>query len=181
MWYEASITTPAAAEPVTSAEAKAQLRIDTSDDDTLVARLIAGARDYVEKYCNCRFASQTITVKCDSFADMSRFPEAPVSSITSITYVDTAGATQTLSSDVYELRSDGMESAIALKFGKVWPAIQSGSRIAVVAVVGFSTIPPAVKDAILLVIAERYDNREPTQVNDFSTVDALLANYRRGY
>lgn len=32
-----------------------------------------------------------------------------------ITYVDTAGATQMLSTDVYELRADGLEPSIVLK------------------------------------------------------------------
>jgi len=181
MWYAASITTPAASEPVTVSEVKAQCRIDTSDDDTLLSRLISGARDYVERYCNCRFASQTVTVKCDSFSDMARFVEAPVTSITSIKYYDTDGNEQTLSTDVYELRSDGMESAIALKYGQVWPTAQAGTRITVVAVVGFTTVPPAVKDAILLLVSDRYENRQSTQIDDFSTVDALLSNYRRGW
>lgn len=193
MWYPASITTPAASAPVTLDEVKLRLRIDAADDATDVALMISAATGHVEKYCNTRLATQTVVMKCDSFADFGYLPEAPVQSITSIQYVDTDGATQTLATDVYEVRADGLESAIALKYSQSWPAIQKGSRISVTAVVGYSAIPDAVKHAILLLIGDAYLNRESVDlpagahpvpgalwVAGWSTTDSLLANYRRG-
>lgn len=179
MWYPATITVAAAAEPVTSTEVKAWTEIDFTDDDTIITLLIAGARAFVEKYCGVRMASQTVSVKCDSFDDMARFPEGPVTSITSITYVDAAGASQTLSTDIYELRADGIEAAIVLKYGQVWPAIQVGSRITVVAVVGHATVPANVKLAILLYIAGGYADREPEKSDEWTDFDSLLCNDRR--
>jgi uncharacterized phiE125 gp8 family phage protein len=187
MWYPATITEAASSEPVTLDEAKAQGIVDHTDDDALIERLIATARDHVEHYCGVRFASQTIEAKCDCFADLRRLPEAPVSSVTSITYVDVAGATQTLSTDVYELRKDGLEPSIALKIGQAWPAIQMGSRITLTAIVGYETAPPSVKHAMLMLVATWYAKRENILVGATvenlpmpAGVDALLCNYRRG-
>lgn len=179
MWYPATITVAAAAEPVSATEVKAQTEIDFTDDDSLITILIAGARGFAEKYCGSRFASQTVAVKCDCFADMARFPEAPVTSISSISYVDTDGATQTLATSVYELRADGLEVSIALKYNQTWPAIQPGSRITVTAVVGYATAPDDVKRAMLLYIAGGYANRENHKDSDWTAFDSLLINHRR--
>jgi uncharacterized phiE125 gp8 family phage protein len=179
MWYPATITVAAAAEPVTAAEVKAQTEIDFDDDNTLITLLIAGARAFTEKYCGTRFATQTISVKCDCFDDFSKFAEAPVTSITSISYVDTDGATQTLATSVYELRADGLEVSIALKYGQVWPTTQVGSRITVVAVVGYATVPDDVKRAMLLYIAGGYEHRENMKDSDWTAFDSLLCNHRR--
>ena len=138
------------------------------------------ARNHVESYCDIRIGAQTIVAKCDSFNDLARLPDAPVTSITSITYVDTDGATQTLATSVYELRADGLEAAVVLKFNQSWPAIQPGSRIIVTAVVGYTTAPPAVHHAMLVRIADHFTDHETVASGDFSTFDALLVNHRRG-
>ena len=180
MWYPSAVTVPAT-ELVTIAEARQQARSDSDTDlDTELTRLITVARNHVEKYCGIRIGSQTIVAKCDSFDDMARLPEAPAISITSITYVDTGGATQTLSTDVYELRADDLDAAVVLKFNQSWPAIQPGSRITLTSVVGYATAPPAVHHAMLLHIADHFADHEMVVVNGFTTFDALLANHRRG-
>lgn len=182
MWYPATITTPAAADPVTLAEAKAHLRVDGTVEDSLITGLVASARDYVEAYTGIAIASRGITVKCDTFDDLAALSIAPVSAVASISYVDTSGATQTLAGTVYELRADGLTGSIALKYNQAWPEIQPGSRITVVATVGYATTPESLKLAILLLIALWYDNRAAASDRAMMpmphAVDALLANYR---
>ena len=182
MWYPAAIDTPPAGEPVTAAEVKAQAIVDHTDDDGLIARLIEAARSYVEAYCGIRLAKRTLTIPCDGFGDFDRLPEAPVQSITAIKYIDPAGDEQTLAGTVYELRqcADGLESAIALKPGQRWPAIQPQSRIAVTAPVGYGTVPAAIKHAMLMWIAEAYAKRENGAQEKWTAFDALLCNFRRG-
>lgn len=181
MWYPAKISTSAAAEPVTLAEAKRHVNADEFiDDDGELGLLVAAARDYVEKYTGTRLATQTVAAKCDCFADFSRFPEAPAQSVTSIEYIDTSGATQSLADTVYELRSEGLETSIVLKYGQSWPAIRPKSRIAVTAVVGYNEVPPAVKHALLLWLSAGYETRENAKADGWTTFDCLLANFRRG-
>lgn len=180
MWFPASITTAATVEPVTLDEARDQCAIDAFDDDVLLARLIEAARDHVESYCNIRLSTQTVAVKCDGFSDLGRLSVAPVQSISSISYVDVDGAEQMLSASVYELWADGLEAAVVLKYGQSWPAIQVGSRITLTAVVGFSAIPAAIKHALLLYLSESFGTRENARVGEWTAVDSLLCNHRRG-
>jgi hypothetical protein len=65
-----------------------------------------------------------------------------------------------------------------LKYGQVWPSRQQGSLITLVAVVGFASIEPAVKHAILLRIADLYENRESATDADWTSFDSLLSNHR---
>lgn len=182
MWYPHTVTVAAASEPVTATEAKTQCRIDGSDSDSDIAGLIAAARGYVESYLGSPLISRTVTVKCNRFADFAAFPVVPLSSVSGITYVDGAGSTQTLSTSVYEVRSDGLTASIALKNDQSWPDIQTGSRITVTAVVGYSSVPDEIKHAILLLISQWYDNRAAASDRPLievpHAVEALLANRR---
>lgn len=187
MWYPATITVAASGEPVTRAEAQQACRVDTSETefDAEIDRLIAAARAHGERYTGIRFASQTVTGKCDSFCDMARLPEAPLTSVSSVAYVDADGAAQTLSTDVYEVRTDGLETAIVLKYGQSWPAIQSGSRITLTAVVGYASPPDDIRHALLMLVAFWFANHEAAvSVGNTSElpfgIDALLINHRRG-
>jgi len=166
MWYPASVTTAPATEPVTVAQAKQQCGVASSDksDNDAFGRLIATERSYVEKYCGIKIVTQAVTLKCDNFCNFERIPAAPIQSITSITYVDVDGVSQTLDTSVYEVRADGLETSIVLQFGKSWPTIQRGSRIVVVAVVGFTDIPSELESAILLRISGKFAvfGRDPT-------------------
>lgn len=180
MWYPSAVTVPAT-EVVTIAEARQQARSDIDTDlDAELTRLITVARNHVEKYCGIRIGAQTIVAKCDSFDDLARLPEAPVTSIDSIEYIDTEGAPQTLSTGVYELRADELEAGVVLKFNQSWPALQPGSRISLTAVVGYTTAPPAVHHAMLLRIADFFMSHETVASGKYSTFDALLVNHRRG-
>lgn len=193
MWYPANVTVAAQNAPVSVDDARLRLRIDAADDATDVQLMIAGATGYVEKYCNTRMATQTVAMKCDHFSDFAFIPEAPLQSVSGITYVDTDGASQTLSTDVYEVRADVLDVEIVLKYGQRWPSTQPNSRITVTAVVGYDTAPDPIRNAILLLVADAYCNRENADIPSgrapapgalwvagWSTADSLLANYRRG-
>lgn len=181
MWYPASVTVAASSEPVTTEQARQQVRsfFPDPDIDGYLDALVTRARVHVENYCGIRVPSQTIVIKCDCFEDMARLPDAPVQSITSITYLDTDGATQTLATSVYELRADNLEAAVVLKYNQSWPAIQAGSRITLTAVVGYSTAPVDIQHAILLWVADNFDQRENSAAEDWTAFDALLCNHRR--
>ncbi len=180
MWYPAAVTVAPAAEPVTLADAKAHLRVDTAADDAVIAGMITVARSFVEDYCATRWATQTVAMRCDAWADLARLPEAPVQSVTSIAYTDTNGASQTLSTDVYELRADGLDAAIVAKYNQTFPVIRPGSRITVTAVVGTATAPAPVRHAMLLHRGYSYERREGGKTAELDAMAALLSNYRRG-
>lgn len=176
MWYSAAIVSGPASTPVSVSQAKDELRIDTSDHDTRLGRYVAAATAYVQAMTGLRLVTQTIDIKCDDWGDLSAIPVGPVQSITSVTYVDTDGATQTASTSVYEARLTGLNPHLVLKYQQVWPVAQFGSQITVRAVVGYTSVPDDVTSALLVLIRAMNDEGELGGVQD--TVSALLANYR---
>lgn len=150
MWYPAAVTDQPDSEPVSLDTLKAVLHLDGTDDDVRRMFYLAAARDHVQKLTGLYLVTQTIAAKCNSFADLAHLPFAPIQSISSIQYVDPAGATQTLATGVYESRLDGLTNSIVLKYGQSWPAIQIGSRITVTAVVGYTSVPEAIQNAICM-------------------------------
>ncbi|MBY5614103.1 head-tail connector protein [Rhizobium leguminosarum] len=179
MWYPQKVT-QAPSEPISKEEAKRQCVVLHDDDDALFDALIAAARDYVERYCNTPLATQTVEMKCDAFCDFGRLPMAPVQSVTSITYVATDGTAATVDGADTEPRFDGLEASIVPAYGKQWPVPRNGSRITLTAIVGYATLPPSIKHAMLLWIADAYEKRENDALPGWSAFDALLCNHRRG-
>lgn len=181
MWGPVVVTSAPATEPVSLADAKVHLEYDSDDRDAYVSALIAAARQHVESMCGLRFITQTVRFKADCWGDLAMLPAAPLSAITSVTYIDPEGSTQTLATSVYEARLDGISPQIVLKSGQSWPGVQSGSQITVTATAGYgaaTAVPAPIVHAIKLVLADLFANREPG-ATETATLDNLLCNYRR--
>ncbi|AHF86707.1 hypothetical protein RLEG3_18465 [Rhizobium leguminosarum bv. trifolii WSM1689] len=172
--------TQAPSEPISKEEAKRQCSVLHDDDDALFDALITAARDHVERYCNTPLATQTVELKCDAFCDFDRLPLAPAQSVTSIAYVAADGTDATVAPSDIEERFDGLEASIVPAYEKQWPVPRNGSRIALTAVVGYESMPPSIKHAMLLWIAEAYEKRENDAPPSWTAFDALLCNHRRG-
>lgn len=183
MWHPVLLITAPAAEPVTVADAKLHLRVDHNDDDAVITAQIAVARDHVERETGTQLITQTVEASADDWANLANLPFAPVQSVT-ITYVDTAGDSQTLSTNVYEARLFGLDSSIVLKSGQAWPSVQAGSLITVRAVAGYgdagSNVPQALVHALKLILGDLYEHRGDGAGSAIPpSARALLQNYRR--
>jgi uncharacterized phiE125 gp8 family phage protein len=186
MWSPIVVATAPVAEPMTLAQAKAHLRVDDDSQDALIGDHIKTARAHIERLTGLRLYTQTLTLRCSEWADLAHLPVAPIQSLT-VTYTDTAGATQTLSAAVYEDRLYGLEPGLALKFNQAWPDIRLGSLITVVAVAGFGNADaqePAILQAMRLLIGDFFSFRETASetatsaIQTAGSVEALLANHR---
>lgn len=139
--------------------------------------------------------TQTWRMKMDAFpADPTariRIPLPPLQSVSSITYVDQNGSTQTLASSGYKVMAAGENpGSIALAYGQEWPSTrEEPEAVTITFVCGFgdaaSDVPAAVINAGLLLVAHWYDQRAAVHVSNGGTVDemplavgALLAPYR---
>lgn len=111
-------------EPVSLAQAKRQLRVDTTDDDTLITSLIVAARQFVENACSVCLVASTYQQMNDGFPCVSLFQlnYPPLRSVTSIQYIDTAGTTQTLSTSKYTVDNGVLPGQVYLSYAQVWPA-----------------------------------------------------------
>jgi uncharacterized phiE125 gp8 family phage protein len=187
-WLEPEITVAPAFEPVVLADAKAAQRIDTSDEDALLATYLASARAIVEDRTGLKLATQTVKLRAWDFdCNTFKLPIAPVQSVSSITYVDNDGATQTLSTDVYTTALYGLTPLVSLKYGQSWPSHRCGlGNVVVTCVVGYAAdaAPDALRQAIKLLFGDFNQYREQAVAGVISDVaavalDSLLVNHRR--
>lgn len=136
-------------------------------EDSLLAGLIQAAREYAEGYQNRALCTQTWELVLDDWprGDYVDIPLPPLQSITSIKYKDSDGTETTWDDANYVVDTDSFVGRIALAYGSSWPSATlypvSGIRIRFVAGYGLAvSVPQMVKNAILLLAAHLYENRE---------------------
>ena len=177
------LNTAPASYPVTLEEAKLHCRVDDDADDTLVEGLIAAATDYVENYTGRAIVSQTWELVLDDFSDAMMFPKGPVTAITSVKYIDADSVEQTVTSTNYTLDAASDPQWVVKASDYTWPAVSDGvNNVIVRFVCGYATVPASIKQAILLLIGQWYDNRADATDRPMiampNAVAALLTNYR---
>lgn len=180
-------TAAPASEPITLTEAKLHLRVDTSADDALITSLIEAARQAAESFCARQFVTATWQYTLDAFPedDTINLPRPPLQSVTTLKYVDTAGATQTLSASKYTVDTSKFVGRIVPAYGESWPSTYGHIEdVEVTYVAGYgaaAAVPEAIKAAIKLLVADMYEHREAGtegRVESNPTVERLLWAYR---
>lgn len=188
------LITPPTVEPVSLAEAKAHLRVDISDDDTLISSLITTARSHLEDSFRPKavMINQTWEYIADGWpaSDTLELRPRPLQSVTSIKYTDAAGVETTFSSANYLVDTYSRIGRVRLKTASSWPSVtlRELNGLAVRFVAGYgaagSAVPIQLRQAILLYVGHWYENREPILTTGMmpmpiaKTIDALVANWR---
>jgi uncharacterized phiE125 gp8 family phage protein len=117
-YYTKSVD-PAPLYPVSVDNAKDQARYEGTDENTLFQQLIASQTALYEAQSDRQCLNATWVWTLDAFpTDGSALVplKFPLSSVTSIQYVDTAGATQTMSSANYTLDTAPQPGRIVLAY-----------------------------------------------------------------
>lgn len=173
-------------EPVTVAQAKAQLGIAASntDHDTVLTALIKQARERFEHESNYIVATGTFTIKTDDLGeDEIEIPLRPVTSITSITYVDTSGNTQTFSGSKYSLSNSGSMPEIVLGYNESWPAIRGHEDdVTITFVAGHATtdaVPERIRQAIICQVKHDFEVTLDTDTRGSFGFQALTNQFAR--
>ncbi len=184
-----SLVTAPTAEPVDLDEVKTHLKVDVVDDDELIVSWIQAAREHVETFTHRALMTQTwdYTLDCVPSDGVIWLPKAPTASITSLSYVDGTGTTQTWASSNY--RTDipagpwARKARITSAYGVPWPVTRKVTgALTVRFVAGYGTarqVPSAIKAAMRLLIGHWYEQREAVIVGTSVTpvpmaVDSLL-------
>ena len=188
------LVTPPASSLVSLAETKAHLRVEHAEEDALIQGMIDAATSHLDGYhgrAHRALVTQTWRQDFAEFCDKLRLPLHPVASVSSVTYIDTAGVQQTLASTEWQLLADERGGYVATRPGKFWPAL--GDAVPAVSVTyiagqSASDVPKAIKQAMLLIIGDWHRNRETVamaagmkSIPSSGTVDALLAPFRRSF
>lgn len=183
------------AEPLTTAEAKAHLRVDTADDDTYIDTLILAARQQAESITRRALITQTWKYYLaqfpistpGQFPNAIELPLAPLQSITSVKYTDNDGVQQTVDSGDYDVDINIEPGRIIPSFGNVWPSTRyQANSVEIEHIVGYGNasadIPAQIIHAIKLLIGHWYENREEVVTGTIATklpdtVQFLLDRY----
>ncbi|PLX39058.1 MAG: hypothetical protein C0606_00490 [Hyphomicrobiales bacterium] len=185
----AALITPPASEPVSLAEAKAHLRIDASDEDDLIASLIAAARRHVELETRRVLITQGWRVYFDGWASTAQLalPLAPLVSVDAVTIYDRDGAPFVLDPSAYQVDTVSSPARLALVAGAaVTQPGQALNGIEIDVTAGYgeaADVPAPLRQAILMLVAHWYEHREAASADAGASVAplaamALIANYR---
>ena len=191
--------TSPAVEPVTVAEAKAHLRVDVSDDDTYIGTLITAAREWCEQYLDRTLVNTQWVMRFDSFPPDGtqdiELPKPPMSmagttTAVSLTFTSETGGTQAFSTNSFRVDRNATPGAVKTLYGQTWPPhLMDDNAVSVTWWAGYgsagSSVPAAVRHAILMLVGNWYENRSTVLVGSISkqlefAVESLLSSHRWG-
>lgn len=172
-----------ATEPISLSDMKSYLRVDYTDDDSLISTLISAARERAEDITARCLISQQWQFSFDQFPRYGCFeylhhrrhrdsmfnlderaiilPRGPVLSVDSITYVDQiTGTLQTLDPSLYSVDNISEPCRITPKYKTTWPLAQFDTNsVTILFTAGYETIPQSLRHAMKLIVGAWFENR----------------------
>lgn len=177
-----TVTIQPTTEPVGIEDVKANTWIADNEEDNLFIReqLIPSARRTVEQLACRSLITQTRRQSYDYMPDPGDvyFRYSPVQSVSSITYVDTNGTTQTLAATYYDIDTYVIPARIREAYSQTWPTTrQQTNSVNITAICGYGNTPAAVpiiyRRAIIVLCSHWYDNRDQLGCVDEGTLSNL--------
>ena len=158
------VITPPTVEPVSVETAKAFLRIDGTADDALLAVLVPAAREKGEQITRRAFTTQTLEMMVDAWpidGYVLKVLRPPLLSVVSVKYLDEDAAQSTWTDYAVDIKSEP-GNILFNSFPAV--TLQETGGITVRFTAGYGAaatdVPQTIKQAILLLIAYWFENRE---------------------
>jgi uncharacterized phiE125 gp8 family phage protein len=178
------VTVAPTEEPLTLAEMKEHLRVDTDAEDAYITALIPAARTMLEQETGRAFLQQSLRLRLDG-APSSRdilLPRAPLQSVSAIQYINTAGATIAFASPVDAI-TESTPGRISLRDGYDWPSDVAARAGAfwidyIAGAASVEALDPRIVHAVRFLVSHWYANREPVNIGNIvnplpRAVDAL--------
>ena len=156
---------PPPAEPVALAEAKAFLRLDHDEEDQLIETLILSARERLEAYLNIAMIKRPMRIALPAGGTI-KLPRWPVVSVDKIT-----ANGETINDATIDLRCRPAQVTVCI-----------GEPVEIDFTAGYgldpADIPAPLRQAMLLLIAQGFENRGDAPSSMPLMVDALTMPYR---
>lgn len=165
MYYE--LVTGPVTDPISLDEAKTHLRVDHTDDDFYIRRLIKAAKQHIEKITNYIIVSSVWAAYCDEWPSDERIYllKYPVTAISKVEYYasDDAAEYTELSASSYDKAVKYNPPVILLKDTPILGDKLNAIKITFMA--GHANdimdpVPENIKQAMLILINHMYDNRQ---------------------
>ncbi len=165
------------------------MRIDGTAEDLLISSLILTSRLHIEAALGLALMTQAWTLTLDKWPsrDTVLLPLRPVSQIALIRLLNTSGQSTALDPASYRLDTSIGASRLVATSGTWPPPLIKSGGVEITFWAGFGetveSVPAPIRQALKLLIAHWYENREPLRVGAPETaipaeVGALLAPYR---
>lgn len=177
-------TTQPASEPLSLAEAKNHLRVNVTDDDSLITNLIVTARITCEEFTARALITQSWRLWLDNFPGDSiawwdgtregatarltvkryiAIPRAPLQAISAVTVYADDDTSTLFSSASYFVDTAAEPGRLALRNNASWPIAQRATNgISIDFSAGYgaaSAVPQALKQGMLAHIGQLYEHR----------------------
>ena len=178
---EFEVTSAPTTEPIVTADVESYCQYGTlpTDQATAIAIMISAARAAVEKRLRRQLLTATWKAYLDEFPDADEGGQEieikdklPITVVTSITYVDGNGATQTLAASAYQVDCASKQSPCRINpaYGTSWPDVRPDTpkAVCITFTAGYgaaAAVPGSIKLAILLLVANWVRNREAAGVS----------------
>ena len=157
---------------------------NTTGDPELLG-VIAEARDIAEGWLRRAIIEQTWRLTLDEFpdCDIIRLPRPSLLSVVSVKYLDESNELVTLDPDIYGVDTAEYSELIYLRYGQSWPStLSERNAVQIDFVCGYGSsaaaVPRTVIAGLKLLVAELYENREPTNIgniiNELPTLKRLF-------
>ena len=183
------LTAAPAAEPIGLAEAKAHLRVDSSDEDTLISSLVVAARMLVERTLGLALITQGWSHYLDAWphACCIALPLSPVQTVSAITLHDPDGGMSVLDPEDYsvDLLSDPARIVLTAAVPSTGLRPFNGFEVAFTAGFGDAgDVAQPIRQALLLMVAHWFERRAPVELGSGpqgvpAIAAGLLQPYRR--
>ena len=171
---------------ITVADLKAHMRVTHTAEDTLISALRSAAISWVEEHCNIKLGSYTARGYLPGFYN-SRIPIGPVTAVSEVKYQVTADTDY--DSDLTTLDAglwftDLISQPSRIAFRDVPSVYEYALNPVVVSfTAGYTTMPTPILQAIRLLVAHMYENRQEEITGTISTrlkfgLEALLNPFR---
>lgn len=149
--------------PVDLTEMKLHLRVDSTDEDELIARMMLAATDWAENFQSRTYISRERTMQLDSFDLLIRPPYSPLVSVDEIVYIDVDGTEQTLAAAYYRVDTGTEPGRITEAYNYYWPSIRNVTGAVTITYTsgygGAAAVPEDIKAAIKMIVHHLYVNR----------------------